>query len=47
MLYTKDKDDAVSSFNLIGAEDNILSTYILTPVGTAVCTVGGLVSGMQ
>ena len=26
MLYTKDKDDAVSSFNLIGAEDNILST---------------------
>ena len=26
MLYTKDKNDAVSSFNLIGAEDNILST---------------------
>ena len=26
VLYTKDKDDAVSSFNLIGAEDNILST---------------------
>ena len=26
MLYTKDKDDAVNSFNLIGAEDNILST---------------------
>lgn len=26
MLYTKDKNDAVSSFNLIDAEDNILST---------------------
>ena len=26
MLYTKDKNDAVSSFNLIGAEDNILAT---------------------
>ena len=26
VLYTKDKNDAVSSFNLIGAEDNILST---------------------
>ena len=26
MLYTKDKNDAVSSFNLIGAEDNILTT---------------------
>ena len=26
VLYTKDKDDAVSSFNLIGAEDNILTT---------------------
>ena len=26
MLYTKDKNDAISSFNLIGAEDNILST---------------------
>ncbi|MDY5286183.1 MAG: RHS repeat-associated core domain-containing protein, partial [Lentihominibacter sp.] len=25
VLYTKDKDDAVSSFNLIGGEDNILS----------------------
>ena len=26
VLYTKDKNDAISSFNLIGAEDNILST---------------------
>ena len=26
VLYTKDKNDAVSSFNLIGAEDNILTT---------------------
>ena len=26
VLYTKDKNDAVSSFNLIGGEDNILST---------------------
>ena len=26
VLYTKDKDDAVNSFNLIGAEDNILTT---------------------
>lgn len=26
VLYTKDKDSAVTSFNLIGAEDNILAT---------------------